>query len=246
MKRVHLNLALVMAVLIVLGVPQLSSGQPQLNLPAAPLTGSSTPGVTVVVTDTVPAIYFTVTFQGLPSGLAIANQSYLGWCPDYFGDFHNNNGSTPYTLYSTYDTAHLPTNAQSPNWDKVNWLLNHKPTGTQSTWIVQQVMWRLLANQYGPAASGFPLPQPDTDNLYNQAMTLGAGFVPVSGQVAGVMMYIDGIYPDLASNGLPSNGQPNVMQEVLIEVPVPPQGVIGDYVWQDTNHNGIQIGRAHV
>src|SRR5579863_4527878 len=208
-------------------------------LPSGPMTQSTVPGVTAVVTDTTQTVQFNVTFNGLPAGLSIGNQSYIGWCPDYWGDFNNNNGSTPYTPYSSYDTAHLPANAQNPNWAIVNWVLNNKPTGAQSTWIVQQVIWRLLANQYAPANQGFPLPEPATDNLYNQAIAQGAGFVPATGQVTGVLMYIDGIDPFPAQNGLPSNGQPNNFQEVLIEVPVGP-GAIGDFVWQDTNQNGIQ------
>jgi len=212
--------------------------QPVLILPPGSLAGTSSPGVQVTVTDTVATVQFYAQFTGLPTGYAIANTTYLGWCPDYFGDFSNNTASTPYTLYSSYAPA-LPVNAQSANWDKVNWLLNHKPTGSQSTWIVQQVMWRLMAGQYGPASQGFPLPQPDTDNLYNQALAQGAGFMPTAGQVVGVLMYIDGIYdyPD-GVNGLPGNGQPNVFQEVLIEVPV--TSWIGDFVWSDLNNNGIQ------
>ena len=231
MKYRNWNFALALVALIVLERPQLCSAQPLLNLPAGPLTKFTTPGVTVTDTNTVPATFFTVTFHGTPPGLSITNASYLGWCPDFFGDFSLNGSSTPYTLYSSYDST-LPLNAQSPNWDKVSWLLNNKPTGSQSTWIVQQVIWRLLANQYGAAAAGYPLPQPATDNLYNAAITQGTGFVPGVGQTVGVLMYIDGIYPSSGdvTLGLPPNGQVNKFQEILIEVPVPPQGAIGDYV----------------
>ncbi|HEY3827207.1 MAG TPA: SdrD B-like domain-containing protein, partial [Bryobacteraceae bacterium] len=208
------------------------------------MTRSTNPSISIAATNTQQAVFFTVTFSGLPAGLTLKNQSYMAWCPDFFGDFTQNNNSTPYTPYNTYGNS-LPVNAQSPNWDKVNWLLNHQPTGAQATWILQQVMWRLLAGQYAPAAQGYPLPEPATDNLYNQALTQGAGFVPAPGQLMGIMMYIDGMYPsapaDIAANpNLPTNGQPNVFQDVLLQVPVPNQGAIGDYVWQDTNQNGIQ------
>ena len=213
---------------------------PILNLPSGALTATSSPGVVVTGIDTLTTVEFSDLFSGVPGGDSIANGTYLGWCPDYFGDFTQNNSSTRYTLYSTYDTAHLPGNAQSPNWAQVNWLLNNEPTGSQSTWIVQQVMWRLLAGQYAPANQGYPLIQPATDNLYAQALAQGAGFIPGPGQVMGVLMYIDGIYnyPN-GLNGLPGNGTPNIYQDVLIQVPVPP-GAIGDFVWLDTNQNGIQ------
>jgi hypothetical protein len=166
----------------------------------------------------------------LPAGLSISNETYRGWCPDYYGDFTQNNALTAYRAFSTYDTANLPVNAQSPNWDKVNWVLNHKPAGfpaNQTSWIVQQVIWRLLAGQYAPA--GFPQPQPATDNLYNQALAQGAGFLPAPGQTIGVLLYIDGI----------TNMPGNIDQDIMIEVPVLTTK-IGDFVWQDINHDGIQ------
>jgi hypothetical protein len=224
--------------------PIMSSGQ-ILHLPSGPLTATSIPSVHVVGTNTVTQTFFTVTFSGLPSGLAVTNQSYMGWCPDFFGDFSQNNNATPYTLYSSLSNS-LPANAMSPNWDKVNWVLNNKPTGGQApTWVVQQVIWRLLSGAYAPAAAGFPLLQPATDTLYNQAITQGAGFVPSPGQTIGVLMYVDGIYPSSAADiaafpNLPKNGQENLYQEVLIETPAPNAGEIGDFVWTDTNQNGVQ------
>jgi hypothetical protein len=246
MRRLPTARLVLTAALALAGISHNASAQttPVLQLPAGPLTKTTVPGVTASVVETVATIQFTVTFSGLQSGLSVKNQSYSGYCPDLFGDFNLNNTVTPYTPYSTYNTSALPTNAQSANWPAVNWVLNHQPTGSQSTWIVQQVIWRLLSNQYGlpaytPATGGYPTPQPATDNLYNQALAQGANFVPGPGQVVGVIMYIDGIYSNPAVNGLPPNGQSNVYQDVLIEVPVP-TGAIGDFVWQDTNHNGIQ------
>ena len=90
--------------------------------------------------------------------------------------------------------------------------------------------------------------------LYTAANSQGS-FVPGPGQVVGVMLYIDGINPDGTSqesnhrrrqqhqsfrpplNGL--NGQPNLLQDILVEVPVPPEP-LAIFVWQDTNQNGIQ------
>ncbi|HWF11734.1 MAG TPA: putative Ig domain-containing protein [Bryobacteraceae bacterium] len=195
------------------------------------MTATTTPGVSVkLLEDDAAAINFSATFTGLPAGLSISNETYRGWCPDFYGDFTQNNALTAYRAFSTYDAANLPVNAQSPNWDKVNWVLNHKPAGfpaNQTSWIVQQTIWRLLAGQYAPA--GFPQPQPATDNLYNQALAQGAGFVPAPGQTIGVLLYIDGL----------TNTPGNIDQDIMIEVPVLTTK-IGDFVWQDINHDGIQ------
>jgi hypothetical protein len=121
-----------------------------LKLPGS-MTASSTPGVTLSLNNTISTIQFFATFHGLPAGLDITNTTYLGWCADVNSDYNNNNASTVYTPYSTY-AANLPANAQNPNWDKVNWVLNHK---VANTWTVQQVIWRLLSGSYvGPNGPG--------------------------------------------------------------------------------------------
>src|ERR1041385_5266284 len=148
MPRAEITRAALALIALAVSSTHVSSAQ-TLKLPAGTITGQTTPGVHISLTNTTSTVSFSVTFAGLPAGLSVANQTYLGWCSGYFGDFFQKTVPTSYTPYSTYDSAHLPANAQSANWDKVNWVLNHKPTGTQSTWIVQQVLWRLLANQYG-------------------------------------------------------------------------------------------------
>jgi hypothetical protein len=236
-KTLTLALTVALAPGLIFGADCNSCGDTakSLKLPSTSLSAQTTPGVTAKVTDTQTTIAFHATFKGLRGGLDVKNQSYLGWCPDLFGDFSKNTASTPYQLYSTYDPS-LPANAQSGNWDKVNWVLNNRTS--HSSWAVQQVIWRLLAGNYADDSHGFPgfpLPQPETDTLYNAALANGGGFVPQSGlhQVIGVLMYVDGIQNDPATNHV---------QEVLIEVPMPEcgSGAIGDFVWLDTNANGIQ------
>src|SRR5205085_1846334 len=77
----------------------------------------------------------------------------------------------PYRLISTYNSAALANppsggRAQNPNWNSVNWVLNNKPTNsTRSTWIVQQVIWKLLTGRYivygNPSTDIYPAPPPD-------------------------------------------------------------------------------------
>ncbi len=262
--------------LLLLGLSQPLTAQvaPTMFLPPGALNQSSTPtNVTVTLSSSYSSTYvqFFASFSGVPSGYSISSGTYLGWCADPFADFVAN---PPYTLISTYDTVTLANPpgggiAQSPNWNAINWVLNNKPTtGALPTWIVQQVIWKLLTGQYisavpggyydAPAPSLFPFSASDTTTanaLYTAALA-NSSFVPGPGQVAGVLLYVDGINPDgssPSSNYVVSNnninplapplsvlnGQPNLIQEILIEVPVGP-GSIGDYVWQDTNENGIQ------
>ena len=260
----------VLLMLAGLSLPVAAQVPPTLLLPGGALNQTSTPGVTVVNINTATVTQTTATFHSIPSGYAISNRAYNGWCVDPFSDFASN---PPYQLISTYDAATLANppgggRAQNPNWNKVNWVLNNKATtGTVPTWVTQQVIWKLLAGQYIDFAPdggrypnpniGFSLPgdQNIADALY-AAANLQGSFIPGPGQVAGVMLYLDGINPDGTStssnivvtknginpliaplNGL--NGRANQLQEILIEVPVP-TGAIGDFVWQDTNHNGIQ------
>lgn len=200
-----------------------------LKLPSGPLSQLTSPGVTVALPSyDESTIQFTATFAGLPAGLSVTNTTYLAWCFDVNGDYTNNNASTQYYPYSTYSPS-LPANVQSPNWDKVNWVLNHKPAGPQSTWIVQQVIWRLMSGSYLPPP-GYPLPQPASDDLYNQAISLGTGFVPSVGQTIGVILYADG-------QGV---GPSNIFQDILVEVPMPNCGRLGDFVFNDFNSNGVQ------
>src|SRR5579871_1838006 len=231
--------AVTVALPIFLGTPLRAQTPPILNLPSGTLEGTTSPGVVLSQpVNTQQATQYGATFSGLPGGLSVSNQAYAAWCVDFFGNFLNDNSFTPVKVFSTYDTAHLPANGQSLYWDRINWMLNNPPSGNQSTWVEQQAMWRVLSGNYAPP--GYPLPQPDTDNYYNLAMSAGAGFVPVPGQVVGVILYVDGIYnyPN-GQNGFPGNGTPNNYQDLMIAVPVPP-GAIGDFVWQDTNQNGIQ------
>lgn len=197
------------AALLMLGLSQLAfSAPPTLVLPG-PLGPSTNPGVVVTHdVNTTTSTVFSATFFGLPAGtFSIGNQTYLAWCADLFGEFQKNLGN-PSLLYTPLDTyGSLPSNALGMgHWPQVNWVLNNKST---NTWVTQQVIWRLLTGSYAPA--GFPQPQPDTDNLYNQALT-HTTFVPGAGQVEAVLLYVDGL----------NNDGSNVYQDMLIELPVPP------------------------
>jgi hypothetical protein len=198
-----------------------ASAQPIVSLPSGPLPPCPTTGVAtspcVTVTPTTTPAYFSVTFGGLPGGYSITNRTYLGWCADLFGDF---SPTETYTLLNTYLT--LPTDSIS-NWSAVNWLLNHKPTLSDpkiTRDVIQQVIWELLdggesahycctlSNPFRPVYVGY---ETVIHNLYVQALTNGAGFVPQVGQVMAVLMRVDGIFVSQ-----------DLYQDNIVEVVVPP------------------------
>jgi hypothetical protein len=218
------RLSLAAACLFALGIAATSaSAQPTLHLPAGqfppcPLSGAPTSPCVTVTPTTTPA-YFAITFGGLPAGLSITNRTYLGWCADLFGDFSE---TETYTLFNSY--ASLPPDSIS-NWSAVNWLLNHKPTLSDPKTtrdVIQQVIWELLDGGESahycctlstPFRTQYLGLETVIHDLYVQALTQGAGFVPTAGQVIAVFMHNDGIF---TSN--------NLHQDNIVEVVIPPTG----------------------
>ncbi len=255
MSRACFFAASIILLLSGLSHPAGAEAPPTLLLPSGALNQASMPGVTVTLSPNYSPthIQFLATFDSVPVGYSIGNSTYSAWCVDPFSDFAAN---PPYNLISTYDTATLNNppgggTAQNPDWGAINWVLNNKPTtGDAPTWIVQQVIWKLLTGQfiaYAPGGGNYPAPASAplalsagdstiANTLYAMAIAQDS-FVPGPGQVVGVMLYVDGINPDGSStisnnvvsqnninpfvpplNGL--NGQPNRIQELLIEVTV--------------------------
>jgi len=220
------RLSLAAACLFGLGMAVVpASAQPIVSLPSGPLPPCPTTGVAtspcVTVTPTTTPAYFSVTFGGLPGGYSITNRTYLGWCADLSGDF---TPTETYTLFNTYVT--IPADSIS-NWSAVNWLLNNKPTLSDpkiTRDVIQQVIWELLdggesahycctlSTPYRPVYLGY---ETVIHNLYVQALTNGAGFVPKAGQVMAILMHVDGIF---TSQDL---DQDNIVEVV---VPPPPSG----------------------
>ena len=139
--------------------------------------------------------YLTTTFSNVPPGYVVTNGGpYPGWCMDYAGEIMPN---TVYqaTLYRSVDAlpAHLP----QANWDRVNYILNHK----QGTSIdIQTAIWHFIG---GPVPATDPVFFPATataSNLIADATANGAGFAPGPTDVYAVLM-------DLGFN--PQSGRTN-------------------------------------
>jgi hypothetical protein len=165
--------------------------------------------------------YITVTLQNVPTGFAINSGTYKAWCSDDSNaQVVAQNAALPISTYS----PNLPANIQSPNWPKVNYILNNKQGNFRD---VQRAIWLVLRG----SASYFT-DTPAVLAMVSAANTLGANFVPAAGQIQAVLLYQDGF----GSN-----------QDTIIEVPVGECGVVGDLVWRDDNRNGIQdVGEAGI
>jgi hypothetical protein len=162
-----------------------------------------------------PVSYLTDTPVNAPAGYDLKNVPYNAWCVDGF-DLGVTVSQHTVTPISTLD----PALTWGTNWPKVNYLLNHK-VGTDYH-DVQRDIWLLLGLPTDPA---FP-ETPNSLAMLADANANGAGFVPGYGQILGIVMQEDG----------PGGWS----QDTMIEFPIPPCGAIGDFVWQDTDKDGIQ------
>jgi len=142
--------------------------------------------------------YYNVILSDVPIGYHVSNGIYLGWCVD---EYHKIIPGETYkaTMYSTYD----PNNPHpDPDWDKVNYILNHKQ-GTAKD--IQEAIWYFV--------DGGNLPSTDAGKaMVNEAETNGEGYIPTVGQTLAVVLWIN-----------------STTQVPIIEVSVPLQNVVPEY-----------------
>ncbi len=183
------------------------------------LTYQMTNPVCLLVVDGFPESFMKATLSNVPAGYDITNGIYPGWCVDYNGLID------PYTIYKPllyYSYSELPPEIQHPNWNRINYLLNHKLGNAVD---VQGAIWHFM---------GGPVPQNDPIYYPPSALALamiadteanGAGFVPGPGEVSAVICELG---PNLQRN----------IFEVICPVPTTPQCRFNDFVYNDLNGNG--------
>jgi hypothetical protein len=166
------NVYLLMSVLAIsLFLVSSVSAQCSLNLPSNP--------VNMVAVDGASS-YFDVTLSGVPAGFDVANGIYLGWCIDT--SITMPRGDTfAVMLYSSCNPPSDP-DLDDFEWDKVNYILNHKPL-TATVYEIQEAIWNYvnLGGSYTPSLAGALAIVADAE-LY------GDGFAPVSGEVVAVIL----------------------------------------------------------
>jgi hypothetical protein len=164
---------------------------------------------------------FVITLSGIPSGFDLEDGPYPGWCAE-------DNGKQPVdgarNLFDSTDAAILPASYATVNWNKVNYLLNHK-LGTPAQ--VQLALWYLIGKNSTDPFTPTGLVKTMVDN----ANAFGGAFVPITGQIVAVLIFGDGYGS--------SFGNPDNYQDTLIEVRVPPNGcTLTPGYWKTHSING--------
>lgn len=189
MKNFVVALVVIVFLLGAVQVVCATSG-PYINLPSEPIN--------IRIEYPSSQCYYYVHLSNVPVGYHVSDGRYLGWCVDEYHYIYNGRTYTA-TLYSSYD-ANNP--HPDPDWDKVNYILNHK----QGTWRdVQDAIWYFVDGGRWPS-------DPDAQAMITAANASGDGFVPSPGQIMAVVVWIN------------SN-----TQVPIIEVVVPLQNVVPEY-----------------
>lgn len=167
-----------------------------------------------------PVHYMKSKLANVPEGYTVTNGNYAGWCMSYATPIYARY-SAPATFYLSYD--HLPVHLSYANWDRVNYILNHKQ-GISTD--VQNALWHFIGGPVAPENSEFNPPSPAALALMADAEANGAGFQPEPGQIVAVIL-------DMGPN----------LQLNIIEVTVPfppPACPILDNLYSDVNGNGTR------
>lgn len=180
--------------------------QPDVRLPTGFVTMRATNGINS---------YFDMSLSDIPSGFDIINGTYSGWCIQTSTTMARNVNHTV-LLYSSYDPD-MPSNFSNQNWNKVNYVINHKQGGLQS---IQSVIWYYICN------TPYPTNDTDAEMMIADADQNGSDFIPISGQkIAIIVDVVDGTYPN---------------QRTFLELSLPSAVPIGGLAWNDYNADGIQ------
>jgi hypothetical protein len=122
--------------------------------------------------------YWDVDVTGGGSGDLPIQNDWLGWCVDAITTI--NPGSHTFNVIPYYDTANIPLDEQSNNWNKINYVLNHK--GGLNPVQLQNVIWYFSYDfAYGSLSPAEKVVADDAD-------LNGGGFYPGSGQYMAVII----------------------------------------------------------
>ena len=180
------------------GTPVARAQCPDLQLP--PLSQQATNPIRFIATDGAPASYYRTTLTNVPAGSSLFNGSYLSWCIDYSVPLRPDSWLNGTFYNSALDS--LPPHVQSTNWDRVNYILNHK---LGSAIDVQASIWHFIGGPVPLSDPVFYPPSAAARSMISNALARGDGYLP-SGPGAVVAVIIDA-GPDI--------------QTIIIEVAAP-------------------------
>lgn len=133
----------------------------------------------------------------LPAGTynVVNNGVYNMWCFEqgpiiYVGTYEGNAPTYSATLWSSYDPE-LPAEFQDPDWDKINWIINHKANYPGALGQdIQEAIWYF---KDGGATPTNPIGQ----QIVADANAHGEGFIVGPGQWCAVILDVAGSYQDV-------------------------------------------------
>ena len=146
------------------GVPEEQFGCPStLRLPPDKVTlklGKYEPGNL--------GTYFDLILSGVPNGYSVYDGTWPGWCVDEYVYIYPNKIYHP-ILRSSYD-PNLPAYIADPDWDMVNYIINHK--NASATWDdIQDAIWYFIDGGNYPS-------DPEAQAMVDDALANGEGYVP--------------------------------------------------------------------
>lgn len=163
---------------------------PSVHLPNQP--------VTIKVYDG-SVSYFDIYLYDVPEGLDVINGYYVGWCADRSVIMPREQNLTV-RLYNSYDLL-LPLPLRDKDWDKVNYILNHKGDATKED--IQDAFWYLL--------NDYPFDKL-SDTAKMLVNTSQDGYVPQSGNLVAIL-----------AEPVNTKDRPWPFQFAFIQVMIPPQ-----------------------
>ncbi|MBN1280954.1 MAG: PKD domain-containing protein [Candidatus Thermoplasmatota archaeon] len=203
MIKTHAPAVSILLVLICAAIPTIATPtSPIVRLPNEYITMNASEGT---------QSWFVMTLSDIPVGYDVTNGQYPGWCIQKDVSMTRNVNHTV-LMYSSYDTA-MPASYISENWDKINYVINHKQGDKHS---IEQVLWYYLCNDPFPT-------DPSAQALVNDTELNGEGFVPGPGESIAIIL-----------EGVPA------IQRTFLELTLPLDYPLGDFVWNDSNRNGLQ------
>jgi hypothetical protein len=176
---------------------------PSIHLPDKPVTMKTYNGT---------VSYFDVYLFDVPNGLDITNGYYVAWCADRSTHMPREKDLTV-RLYNSYDLL-LPLPLRDKNWDKVNYIINHKGNATKVD--IQDAIWYLL--------NDYPYDK-ITNAAQNLVNTAQNGFIPKPGDFIAIL-----------AEPVHTNERPWPFQFTFIEIRLPPQEGLSHGYWK--NHDG--------
>jgi hypothetical protein len=167
-KSFTIGFLIIMALSLTL-VNNVAAVDTDLNLPSTP--------VRIEVFNGTES-YFETKLMDVPSGYDVTNGTYPGWCIDTRTEMARSPATHSVFLYSSFNP---PGELANEEWDKVNYILNHKQGNATD---IQQAIWYFINidGNYTPTSQ-------TAWNIINDALANGEGYIPAYSQKVAVICY---------------------------------------------------------